>query len=106
MWKSLANGWDTRHCAPHPDVKEFPVFHKKRGNSTEDDFSTGTVHKKSVNLCKKLQRGIDIGGNVPNGGLQRRGGILQTQLHLSDGVDHGGVISAKFPTDFRQREIG
>ena len=52
------------------------------------------------------KRGVDVGCDIPDSGLQGGRGVLQAHFHLADGVNDGGVISSKFPSDFREGEIG
>ena len=53
-----------------------------------------------------LKTGIDIGGDIPDIILEVGILTLQRHFHFPDGIENGGMVSAKFLTDVRQTQIG
>ena len=116
MWKTSVSPRRTGLANPQAGVENWVLVHRVTIQPVSADLSTGRFLLFHVDMWKKIRgrkmpawgskRGVDVGCDIPDSGLQGGRGVLQAHFHLADGVNDGGVISSKFPSDFREGEIG
>ncbi len=106
MWKTSVSPRRTGLANPQAGVENWVLVHRVTIQPVSADLSTGRFLLFHVDMWKKIRgrkmpawgskRGVDVGCDIPDSGLQGGRGVLQAHFHLADGVNDGGVISSKF----------